>query len=644
VNLGNTCFLNSVLQCLLHAPLLENYFSSDFFSKIAKTARFHTQLLQEVHRLFIESVTTNKLKIVPNSFYREFLMCFPDMQEGKQHDSHEFLLVLLSLLHEALTNGNKAMQMTVCLKTATPTEEAKASKAQWDEYRGEKGSIVSAIFGSQMRNELKCTKCGQNSTIFEVFNDFSIPVPAKYKTSRGVLYVVPRLSLINIGFPLFYTESDTIEAVLSQIETKSMISARKLVFCYVRKGFAEALFQPLSTSELFSFKKHELFAYEIQNTIDELENLSRFIVPTEKTANWRDQIKENWLVDVKISSSWKSAHVKSVQKSDLILILHTKEMEKLNLNKESPEIEFFGTHTNFGKRILQIPANHIRTSDRGCQPFGTPLVISIGSWLTWHDLLYELNRLIKVSLNSKAKDNIRLYYFLYHRLNQGCGLCSSNCRGCRIPDSYDSLEPLSSCCEFLYINVFWSDSSSNLYNPAEVSLQHSEEFFSLHECFAKFTEKEIIELHCNNCGGYAQESQVEIWRLPDVLVIHLKRFSYVGEKTIKLNTLVKFPVCGLDLSFLMLNAKKKVGLSVKHNKDNYLYDLFAVVNHAGTENSGHNTAYCRSENGEWLFFDDDRAFILSKDIEQEIISHKAYILFYKRQRFRSANILTTMNY
>lgn len=97
------------------------------------------------------------------------------------------------------------------------------------------------------------------------------------------------------------------------------------------------------------------------------------------------------------------------------------------------------------------------------------------------------------------------------------------------------------------------------------------------------------------------------------------------------------------MSQYMLNSDKSIGKTMTNNKDNCLYDLYAVVNHIGTITSGHFTNFCKSEHNEWLLFDDDRVFELHQNIEKEIVTNKAYILFYKRRRFRSGNILKTMS-
>jgi len=84
---------------------------------------------------------------------------------------------------------------------------------------------------------------------------------------------------------------------------------------------------------------------------------------------------------------------------------------------------------------------------------------------------------------------------------------------------------------------------------------------------------------------------LEIWTIPDILIVHLKRFG--GNRTFrdKIDVLVDYPIEGLDMT-------KKVGF--KEDGKEYLYDLFAVDNHFGGLGGGHYTAMAKSfYDGQW---------------------------------------------
>jgi ubiquitin carboxyl-terminal hydrolase 4/11 len=121
---------------------------------------------------------------------------------------------------------------------------------------------------------------------------------------------------------------------------------------------------------------------------------------------------------------------------------------------------------------------------------------------------------------------------------------------------------------------------------------------NLAECFEETSKAEILTednaWYCPRCKERRLASkQLELWTVPDILVIHLKRFSSGSGRGIsrdKLDLLVDFPLEGLDLN-------GKVG--VDEGKD-LTYDLFAVDNHYGGLGGGHYTAFAKNfYDGEW---------------------------------------------
>ena len=71
--------------------------------------------------------------------------------------------------------------------------------------------------------------------------------------------------------------------------------------------------------------------------------------------------------------------------------------------------------------------------------------------------------------------------------------------------------------------------------------------------------------------------------LPEIIVFHLKRFTYGRYLKNKIDTFVNFPIHNLDLSKYVMN---KDGQS-------YVYELYAISNHYGGLGGGHYTAYAK---------------------------------------------------
>ena len=91
--------------------------------------------------------------------------------------------------------------------------------------------------------------------------------------------------------------------------------------------------------------------------------------------------------------------------------------------------------------------------------------------------------------------------------------------------------------------------------------------------------------YCPQCKERRQASKkLDLWRLPEVLVIHLKRFSYSRSLKHKLETFVNFPIRDFDLTNYVAN---------KSSPRRLLYELYALTNHYGGMGSGHYTAHIK---------------------------------------------------
>lgn len=147
----------------------------------------------------------------------------------------------------------------------------------------------------------------------------------------------------------------------------------------------------------------------------------------------------------------------------------------------------------------------------------------------------------------------------------------------------------------------------------------------LSECINQFTTTERLGAddvwYCPRCKKHQQATKkFDMWSLPKVLIIHLKRFSYSRFWRDKLDTLVEFPVTNLNMGEYVLNGE---------NKDSLLYDLIAVANHYGGLGGGHYTAYAKNrDTGNWHYFDDSH---VSEATEDNVVSKNAYVLFYLRK-------------
>jgi len=145
---------------------------------------------------------------------------------------------------------------------------------------------------------------------------------------------------------------------------------------------------------------------------------------------------------------------------------------------------------------------------------------------------------------------------------------------------------------------------------------------SLQDCFGKHFDVETLtdssRWNCPRCRRpQIAQRQTRIWRLPQILVIHLKRFSMVDDGGYVKNEInVDFQTTLNMTGFLHPDAEI-YGTN---------YSLYAVTNHSGRLNSGHYTSYARNPiSKEWLKFDDEYVQLASIDAWK---TNDAYILFY----------------
>ncbi|GLT96361.1 hypothetical protein SLE2022_139870 [Rubroshorea leprosula] len=150
-----------------------------------------------------------------------------------------------------------------------------------------------------------------------------------------------------------------------------------------------------------------------------------------------------------------------------------------------------------------------------------------------------------------------------------------------------------------------------------------QESVSLYKCLEDFLQEEPLGpddmWFCPICKKHQQANKkLDLWRLPKILVIHLKRFSYNWMLNGKLETFVDFPIENLDLSDYISN---------QHSQSGNHYRLYAVSNHYGGMGGGHYTAFVDIGQGRWYEFDDVSVHSVTKD---SVKTSAAYVLFYRR--------------
>ncbi|KAF5676738.1 ubiquitin carboxyl-terminal hydrolase 12 [Fusarium heterosporum] len=149
---------------------------------------------------------------------------------------------------------------------------------------------------------------------------------------------------------------------------------------------------------------------------------------------------------------------------------------------------------------------------------------------------------------------------------------------------------------------------------------------TLDECLDEFERAEVLSeqdmWYCPRCKEHRRASKkFDLWKSPDILVAHLKRFSSSGYRRDKLDVMVDFPIEGLDLTSRVIQ---------KEDGKVEIYDLIAVDDHYGGLGGGHYTAYAKNFcDGRWYNYNDSSASPVSDP--SSCITSAAYLLFYRRR-------------
>lgn len=190
-NLGNTCYMNSALQCLVHIPEVNHYFLYDLHLKELNKDNplgFNGQIALAfgtlLHKLFDKS-SANLSFISPRDFKYSIAHQSSQFRGYQQQDTQEFLSWLLDALHEDL---NRILSKPYYEKPELKDDEindsqaiSKLAKKCRDQYKQRNDSIIVDLFTGLYRSTLVCPDCGKMSITFDPFNDLTLPLPTNKK-------------------------------------------------------------------------------------------------------------------------------------------------------------------------------------------------------------------------------------------------------------------------------------------------------------------------------------------------------------------------------------------------------------------------------------------------------------------------------
>uniref|UniRef100_A0A7N8YJG7 ubiquitinyl hydrolase 1 n=1 Tax=Mastacembelus armatus TaxID=205130 RepID=A0A7N8YJG7_9TELE len=706
VNLGNTCFMNSVIQSLSNTRELRDYFHDRAFEAEincnnplgtgGRLAIGFAVLLRALWKGTHHAFQPSKLKAIVASKASQFT-------GYAQHDAQEFMAFLLDGLHEDLNRiQNKPYTETV--DSDGRLDEVVAEEA-WQRHKMRNDSFIVDLFQGQFKSKLVCPICSKVSITFDPFLYLPVPLPQKQKV-LSVFYFAkePHKKPIKFLVSVSKENSSTAE-VLESISRSVRIKPENLRLAEVGKNRFQRMLLPshsldtVSSSDmLFCFEvlskelaKERVVLLRVQQKL-QVPNIpiSKCAACLKPPGTEEDKLKRctrcyrvGYCNQVCQKTHWpshKGLCRPNTENVGLPFLVSVPE-SRLTYARLSQLLEGY---SRFSVNVFQPPFQSGRTSPETSQgrvdlppmPAGSPEALhslesdslsssqtSLSTTQTADSGFSEpVSTTSCYSLDPHAEKETSCEKAVrpeaavtgyQHPIESASGhasqfhisLVDSNSKEQRLDEREEVLADLP---EDATLELVWKNnerlkeyvlvSSKELEyeeDPGSLSETARAGHFTLEQCLNLFTKPEVLApeeaWYCPKCQQHREASkQLLLWRLPNVLIIQLKRFSFRSFIwRDKINDMVDFPVRNLDLSKFCIGQKDEM-------QQPPIYDLYAVINHYGGMIGGHYTAYARlpsDKNSQrsdvgWRLFDDSTVTMVE---ESQVVTRYAYVLFYRRR-------------
>lgn len=624
-NLGNTCFMNSALQCLSNVPQLTEYFLNNHYlnelnfcnplGMKGEIAEAYADLVKQAwsghHRSIIPQVFKNKV----GHFASQFL-------GFQQHDSQELLSFLLDGLHEDLNRVKKKEYVELCDAGGRPDLEV--AEEAWHNHKRRNDSVIVDTFHGLFKSTLICPDCGNISVTFDPFCYLSIPLPVSHKRVMEVFFVSMDPRRKPEQHRIVVPKRGKVSDLCLALAKHTGISPERMIVTDVFSHRFYKIYQ-LEESLTGILDRDDIFIYEVSGRSSVTENSREDIVLPiylrERTPS-RDYHGSYYglmlfghplLVSVpRDRLSWESLyHIMMYRLSRYV----TRPGSDDEDDGDDRDMEDKGSmpkpcHMAAGVTCQDVGPEQAGPSTGVAGGSRVPMDSSPGP-SHWSQRPRRKHLFTLQTVNSNGTSDRSLY--------------TEDSRGVSF-----SSQP--------YIALDWDPEVKKRYYDeveAEGYVKHDcvgyvlkKAPVRLQECIELFTTTEILEKenpwYCPSCKKHQLATKkLDLWMLPETLIIHLKRFAYTKFSREKLDTLVEFPLRDLDFSKFVIKPKNG------ESPELYKYDLIAVSNHYGGLRDGHYTTFaCNKDSGQWHYFDDSS---VSPVNENQIESKAAYVLFYQRQ-------------
>ncbi|KAI1905468.1 hypothetical protein AGOR_G00016510 [Albula goreensis] len=624
-NLGNTCFMNSAVQCLSNIPPLTEYFLRD---KYQDELNMDNPLgmrgeIAKVYAELAKQVWSGKYSYVtPRPFKTQVGRFAPQFSGYQQQDSHELLAFLLDGLHEDLNRIRR--KPYIQLKDAEGRPDKVVAEEAWENHIKRNDSIIVDIFHGLFKSTLVCPVCSKERTL-EVYLVRLDPLakPMQYK-----------LTVPKVGY---------ISDLCTSLSALAGVPADKMIVTDIYNHRFHRIF---ATNENLSsiMERDDIYVFEV--AVSRMEDVEHVVIPVHLREKYK-QSGYNHTSTPLFGLPFLLTVPRSLSEEKFYNLLLLRMCRFLRSSPEEEEEE--------ESEETPIPKEHSVNGNatNGVLEEGSPSEMETDEQ---DDESSQDQELPSENDNSQSEESVggdndlengigpeqttkgqpmsghkkRLFTFQFNNMGKpDFSYIKDEPRHIRFDEGHLRLSDRS------YLSLDWEPEMKKKYFDESVaedfdkheSMEYKPQkkaFFKLRDCIELFTTKEKLGAedpwYCPYCKQHQQATKkLDLWSLPPVLVVHLKRFSYSRYMRDKLDSLVDFPLTDLDMTEFLINP----------NAGPCTYDLIAVSNHYGGMGGGHYTAFAKSkDDGKWYYFDDSS---VSPANEDQIVSKAAYVLFYQRR-------------
>ncbi|BFZ17573.1 hypothetical protein BsWGS_20612 [Bradybaena similaris] len=195
INLGNTCFMNCILQSLAHTPILRDYFMADKHA-CQKADESQQCLVCEMARLYQEFYSGSRTPYIPYKLLHLVWTNARHLAGYEQQDAHEFLIAALDVLHRHCKEMNGVS----------------------DSNPHQCNCIIDRIFTGGLQSDVTCKRCNNVSTTIDPIWDISLDLgPGSIHSSPALPAAMAVTEPLNSG-----SASATMSIATSQSSTTEL--------------------------------------------------------------------------------------------------------------------------------------------------------------------------------------------------------------------------------------------------------------------------------------------------------------------------------------------------------------------------------------------------------------------------------------